>query len=121
MRPRVLITAAVCAAAVMTTAGCGAVGDSGNEPVQLRVTDGGQEAFLDMGYDDLKIGLDYEGSHHSEDREQYVHDIGRAALVESQGWIDIKVVKEHSRAYILHRVASAFAQRGWPPPAASSA
>jgi hypothetical protein len=88
---------------------------------QIRVTDGVQEAFLDMGYDEIKVGLDYEGEHHSEDRDQYIHDIGRSQLVESQQWLDIKVVKEHSRAYVLHRVASAFEQRGWPPPPAISA
>ena len=87
---------------------------------QIRVSDGINEAFLDMGYKEIKVGLDYEGEHHSEDRKQYVHDIGRSALVDGQGWLDIKVVKEHSRAFILHRVASAFEQRGWQrPPGAS--
>ncbi|MCP9271925.1 hypothetical protein [Mycolicibacterium arenosum] len=88
---------------------------------QIRVTDGATSVFLDMGYDEIKVGLDYEGEHHSEDRDQYVHDIGRSQLVAGQGWLDIKVVKEHSRAYILHRVDSAFQQRGWRPRFASSA
>lgn len=97
--------------------------DAGYPPprTQIRVTDGVQEAFLDMGYDDIQVGLDYEGEHHSEDRKQYVHDIGRSQLIAGQGWLDIKVVKEHSPAYILHRLDSAMAQRGWRPPAASSA
>ncbi|MCV7281779.1 hypothetical protein H7J88_19300 [Mycolicibacterium flavescens] len=83
---------------------------------QIRVSDGRDEAFLDMGYDEPMVGLDYDGLHHSEDRRQYVYDIGRDAFVERQGWIDIHVVKEHSRAYILHRVYEAFARRGWNPP-----
>lgn len=97
--------------------------DAGYPPprTQIRVTDGVQEAFLDMGYDDIQVGLDYEGEHHSEDRKQYVHDIGRSQLIAGQGWLDIKVVKEHSPAYILHRLDSAMAQRGWRAPAASSA
>lgn len=97
--------------------------DAGYPPprTQIRVTDGVQEAFLDMGYDEVRVGLDYEGEHHSEDRDQYVHDIGRSQLVDGQGWLDIKVVKEHSRAYILHRVNSAFEQRGRPSLPASSA
>jgi very-short-patch-repair endonuclease len=83
---------------------------------QIRICDGVKEAFIDLGYDEPKVGLDYEGAHHSAQRKQYVHDIGRAEFIESQGWIDIKVVAEHSRRFTLHRVAEAFARRGWSPP-----
>jgi hypothetical protein len=82
---------------------------------QIRVTDGVSEAFIDMGYDEPMVGLDYEGAHHSEDRGQYVYDIGRTELVERQGWIDIRVVAEHSRGFILHRAREAFARRGYSP------
>ncbi|MGH3677547.1 MAG: hypothetical protein ACRDU5_17775 [Mycobacterium sp.] len=83
---------------------------------QIRVSDGFNEAFIDMGYDEPMVGLDYEGAHHSENRGQYVYDIGRADLIDRQGWIDIRVVKEHSRRYIIHRVREAFTRRGWVPP-----
>ena len=83
---------------------------------QIRVSDGFSETFIDMGYDEPKVGLDYEGSHHSEDRGQYVYDIGRAELIDREGWLDMRVVKEHSRRFILHRVREAFAVRGWTPP-----
>ncbi|MBP3083592.1 hypothetical protein [Mycolicibacterium fortuitum] len=82
---------------------------------QIQVSDGFNEAFIDMGYDDVKVGLDYEGKHHATDRPRYVHDIGRSALIECEGWIDIRVVAEHSKAYILHRVREAFARRGTSP------
>ncbi|BCI54905.1 hypothetical protein NIIDNTM18_41830 [Mycolicibacterium litorale] len=82
---------------------------------QIRVADRFREAFIDMGYDEPKVGLDYEGAHHSTDRGQYVHDIGRAELIEGERWIDVKVVKEHSRQFILHRVREAFARRGCTP------
>jgi hypothetical protein len=83
---------------------------------QIRVSDGVNEAFIDMGYDEPMVGLDYEGVHHSENRGQYVYDIGRTELIDRRGWIDIRVVKEHSRRYILHRVFDAFARRKWVPP-----
>ena len=82
---------------------------------QIRVTDGTGVAYLDMGYDEPKVGLDYEGAQHADDREQYVHDLWRSDLVDGQGWIDIKVVHEHSNGYILHRVDRAFERRGWQP------
>jgi hypothetical protein len=82
---------------------------------QIHVTDGVSDAFIDMGYDEPMVGLDYEGAHHREDRGQYVYDIGRAELVDRQGWIDIRVVAEHSRAFILHRVRESFVRRGYSP------
>ena len=82
---------------------------------QIRVSDGFSEAFIDMGYDEPKVGLDYEGSHHSENRGQYVYDIGRAELIDREGWLDLRVVKEHGGRFILHRVREAFALRGWTP------
>jgi hypothetical protein len=83
---------------------------------QIRVTDGVAEAFIDMGYDEPMVGLDYEGRHHSDNRGQYVYDIGRAELIERLDWIDIRVVAEHSRGFILHRVREAFSRRGWVSP-----
>ena len=87
---------------------------------QIRVSDGFSEAFIDMGYDEPMVGLDYEGTHHSENRGQYVYDIGRVDLIDRQGWIDIRVVKEHSRRYVIHRVREAFSRRGWTPPRSAS-
>ncbi len=81
---------------------------------QVRVSDGVGEFFLDLGYEDVKVGLDYEGAHHSAERRQYVRDIGRSEFIHSLGWIDIKVVAEHTRSFILHRVRTALARRGWP-------
>ncbi|HEX9834164.1 MAG TPA: hypothetical protein VGA66_14010 [Mycobacterium sp.] len=83
---------------------------------QIRVSDGVHEAFIDMGYDEPMVGLDYEGRHHSDDRDQYVYDIGRAELIERQNWIDIRVVAEHSRRFTLHRVHAALSRRSWAPP-----
>jgi hypothetical protein len=92
--------------------------DDGLPPprTQIRVSDGINEAFVDLGYDEPKVGFDYEGSHHSEVRGQYVYDIGRAELIDRQGWLDIRVVAEHSRRFILHRAHEAFARRRWIPP-----
>jgi very-short-patch-repair endonuclease len=85
---------------------------------QIRVSDGVNEAFIDMGYDEPMVGLDYDGEHHSSSRGQYVYDIGRAEFVDSQGWIDIHVVAEHSSRFVLHRVREAFRRRAWDPPPA---
>jgi hypothetical protein len=95
--------------------------DDGLPPprTQIRVSDECNEAFLDMGYDEPMVGLDYDGEHHASNRDQYVYDIGRAELVDRQGWIDIHIVAEHSRRFVLHRVREAFRRRGWDPPPSS--
>lgn len=92
--------------------------DDGLPPprTQIRVSDGVRHAFIDMGYEEPMVGLDYEGRHHSDDRNQYVHDIGRAELIEQQNWIDIRVVAEHSQRFILHRLRAALSRRSWAPP-----
>ncbi|MDH6198889.1 hypothetical protein M2272_005553 [Mycobacterium frederiksbergense] len=78
---------------------------------QIRVTDGFNEAFIDMGYDEPMVGADYDGKHHATDRPRYVRDIGRNELIQRQGWIDIHVVAEHNRAFILHRMREALKLR----------
>ncbi|MDG5482793.1 type IV toxin-antitoxin system AbiEi family antitoxin, partial [Mycolicibacterium gadium] len=92
--------------------------DDGLPPprTQIRVSDGVRHTFIDMGYEEPMVGLDYEGRHHSDDRNQYVHDIGRAELIEQQNWIDIRVVAEHSQRFILHRLRAALSRRSWAPP-----
>lgn len=87
---------------------------------QIRVHDGNTEAFLDMGWDEPKIGLDYDGQQHQTDRQRFVHDIGRNAMVERRGWLDIHVVKEHSKGFILQRVREAAERRRWFPLARST-
>jgi hypothetical protein len=81
---------------------------------QIRVTMSGRVAILDMGWDEPMIGVDYDGGQHLVDRTRYVHDIARNELVRRRGWMDLHVVAEHSRPFIVQRVADAFAQRGHP-------
>jgi very-short-patch-repair endonuclease len=75
------------------------------------VRDGAATAYIDMGWEKLRIGVEYDGAQHYSARTQYVRDIGRYEMLERQGWLIIRVVKEHSRAFILQRVHAAFTAR----------
>lgn len=86
---------------------------------QIRVTDGRRTAFLDMGWEEPKVGLDYEGDHHRAQRSTYVSDIARYAMIERLGWLDLRVVAEHSTAFTISRVREAFRQRNFTPTSAS--
>lgn len=79
---------------------------------QIEVRHGGFTAFIDMGWRELKIGVEYDGDVHLSDRKRYVRDIVRHETLLELGWLIIRVVKEHSRAFIVHRVNEAFRRRG---------
>jgi hypothetical protein len=71
-------------------------------------------AFLDMGWEDLRIALEYDGDHHRTDRRQYAWDVQRLRLVEQRDWLHVKVIAEDRPRDVLRRVAKAWAARGQP-------
>ena len=81
------------------------------------IDDYGREfAFLDMGWDDVRIAVEYDGDHHRTDRWQYAWDVKRLRLVEQRDWLHVKVIAEDRPRDVLQRVAQAWAVRGLPPP-----
>jgi very-short-patch-repair endonuclease len=79
--------------------------------VPVYADDGAVVAYVDMGWPDLLIGVEYDGDHHRADRRQYVRDIRRLELLEELGWLVIRVVAEDRRPDILRRVRRAMAER----------
>lgn len=79
---------------------------------QIRVTDGQLVAYLDMGWEEPMVALEYDGDHHRTDRRQYVKDIRRAEMVDRLGWHVVKVIKEDRPHDIINRVWNALALRG---------
>jgi hypothetical protein len=43
---------------------------------------GWAEAYLDMGWEDIKVAVEYDGDHHRSLRSQYAKDIGRFEMLE---------------------------------------
>ena len=64
-----------------------------------------------MGWEDIKVGADYEGEHHRTDRRRVNKDIRRAEAVAEQGWIDVRVTVEDAEGGIIRRVAKAAGAR----------
>jgi hypothetical protein len=67
----------------------------------------------------VKLGLEYEGSHHRVDERQWDRDIDRDARYQSENWHLIKVTKSllYERPQeLVARVAAVLHQRGWHPP-----
>ncbi|MDT5179975.1 MAG: hypothetical protein QOJ95_4173 [Mycobacterium sp.] len=74
--------------------------------IPVRGPDGFPRYYLDMGWEDLMVAVEYDGRHHT-DRPVYSKDIIRLEYLTSIGWIVIRVVAEHRRAEIVHRVRQA--------------
>ncbi len=68
-------------------------------------------AYLDMGWKDIKIAVEYDGDQHRTSRQQYVWDEKRLRLIRGRGWLHIKVINEDQPREIIQRAASAWAQR----------
>jgi hypothetical protein len=73
---------------------------------------GWPDAYLDMGWEEIKVAAEYEGEHHQLRRYHYVKDIRRQEKVERRhGWIVVRVVAEDHPADIIRRVREARASR----------
>lgn len=91
---------------------------SGGLPVpvpQLPVVDrrGRTVAHADLGYEEERIALEYEGRHHAE-RRQFRRDLERYSLMAAHGWLVLRFGEDDlgRRARVLSRVAGALESRG---------
>lgn len=85
---------------------------------QIVVLDGygGFVARVDMGYRDLKVGIEYDGRQHWTDPVQRQDDIDRHVALADQGWLIVRVSAEMLRyreATVIGRVMQAMYAAGW--------
>lgn len=80
---------------------------------QIQIADdlGEVVAYLDMGWEELKVAVEYDGDHHRTDQRQFGWDIRRAEMLQRRGWIVIRVVAGDRPADIIRRVRAARAGR----------
>lgn len=80
---------------------------------QIPVIDLGSEpfAYLDMGWEDVMIAVEYDGDQHRTDRIRYAWDVKRLRRIQDQGWIHIRVIAEDRPYEIIERVRRAWAHR----------
>lgn len=68
-------------------------------------------AEVDLGWESLKIAVEYEGDHHRVNRRVFNRDIHRMDELIEIGWIVIRVTVEDTPAAIIQRIRRAFARR----------
>ena len=70
--------------------------------------DGYSHYFLDMGWRDVMVAVEYDGEHHRVDRNTYRDDLVRSECIAHSGWRRIRVVAGHRRTDIVRRVRQAW-------------
>jgi hypothetical protein len=85
---------------------------------QIKVYDGYGEfvARVDMGYRELRVGIEYDGSQHWTAPEQRQRDIDRHWALVALGWVIIRVSADllrYREATLVGRVQAAMYAAGW--------
>jgi very-short-patch-repair endonuclease len=73
--------------------------------------DGYRYYYLDMGWQELMVAVEYDGGHHFADPVQVRSDIERLETLAAMGWIVIRVVAGDRAMSIVRRVQDAWALR----------
>ena len=63
--------------------------------------------YLDMGWEDVSVAVEYDGEHHRTDRASYRHDIIRMEYLQSLRWRVVRVTADDRAPDIVRRVHAA--------------
>ena len=76
-------------------------------------------ARIDMGYEALRVGIEYDGSQHWTNAKQREGDIDRYSALSDLGWVIVRVSSEllrYRQGTLIARVDAALRGAGWRPP-----
>lgn len=79
--------------------------------IPVRCPDSFTTYYLDMGWEDMMVAVEYDGEHHRTDRWQYEKDNRRREDLERLGWIVIRVLAGNTSGDIVRRVGDALVRR----------
>ena len=73
--------------------------------------DGRRQYYLDMGWEDRMLALEYDGEQHRVDPVIYADDIRRSEDIAELGWTRLRVVKANRPVDVLRRLDRAWRSR----------
>jgi Protein of unknown function (DUF559) len=84
--------------------------------VEVRDRWGRVVAHGDLGYEDWKVLLEYEGRQHAEP-ERFGRDIDRCSMMAADGWSVLRFAARHAESptVVVDRTRRALVSRGWRP------
>ncbi|MCH9700212.1 MAG: hypothetical protein K0U76_02325, partial [Actinomycetia bacterium] len=68
---------------------------------------------LDMGWEDVKVAIEYDGDQHQADRRQYLKDRRVLPVLDRLGWNVLGVVREDDPVAVIQNLHEAMKARGW--------
>ena len=69
---------------------------------------GGRWYYLDMGWKNINLALEYDGDHHRTTRELFAYQVERAEDLQALEWTVVTVAARHQSASVLRRL-----ERAW--------
>ena len=73
--------------------------------------DGFPRYFLDMGWEEILLAVEYDGDQHWTNPAQYARDVDRQEYIARVGWTVIRVVSRHRPSDVIRRVQCAWDAR----------
>lgn len=75
--------------------------------IPVLAADGYPRYFMDMGWPEFMVAVEYDGEQHRTDPAQYRSDVLRSEYIDGLGWRRIRVLAGHRRDDVIERVARA--------------
>ena len=75
--------------------------------VPVRAPNGYPRYFLDMGWPEYMVAVEYDGEQHRVDSAQYRGDVIRSEFLDGLGWRRIRVLAGHRREDVVARIVAA--------------
>lgn len=72
--------------------------------IPVPALDGYPRYFLDMGWEEFMVAVEYDGEQHRTDLQQYRGDVARSEYIDGLGWRRIRVLAGHRSGDIVRRV-----------------
>jgi hypothetical protein len=79
--------------------------------IPVLTPDGLRRYYLDMGWEDIKLAVEYDGDQHRVDPIRFAYDVRRLEDLHELGWIDVRVTARHHPADVISRVRRAWGSR----------
>lgn len=76
--------------------------------IPLLRPDGSPRYFLDMGYPDIMLAVEYDGEQHRTSRPQFAWDVERLEYIRQIGWTHIRVLAGQRGPEVIGRVRRAW-------------
>ena len=76
------------------------------------LVNGRPKYYLDLGWEEVRVAIEYDGDQHRTDKAQFARDVVRLEELADLGWIVIRVVTGTSPTEVIRRVKRAWDARG---------